>query len=90
MRPDEQVIDERSPLKDGKSAQLDWLPIKPGSVKLEVISATAICEDDGKGTLISAGVPVGVINYKTGKVRFHAAMQARSLEASYHFKPDKD
>ncbi len=81
--PDEQVIDAPSRLHN-KRCNLDWFPVRPGTVKLKVTGPAMVCEDDGQGALICAGVQVGVINYKSGTVRINT--EYTEVLASYKFK----
>ena len=80
---DEQVLNESSRLK-GNRGELDWIPVRPGTIRLKVTGTILVCEDDSKGNLVSAGVSVGTVDYKTGKVVFNGPV-GEMFEASYYF-----
>jgi hypothetical protein len=85
----ELVLNEASKL-NGNAIQLDWFPVRPGTVRLKITGTDMVCEDDGHGNLISAGVAVGVINYKTGKGVLNRlpSVPATLFEATYYFNSE--
>jgi hypothetical protein len=89
---DEQVLNESCRLTDNRGG-LEWYPVRPGTVRLKVTGTNMVCEDDGKGNLVSAGVAVGIVDYENGTVVFNAPLPqvpAQLFEVSYYFNSRPD
>jgi hypothetical protein len=88
--PDEQVVEETGFFGEARCFHLDWLPVRPKSLK-GVIDRFHV-RDDGKGTLMIRRRKkdrfvrgFGSINYKTGLVTVRIAKPDWHYSLNYRF-----
>jgi len=90
--PDEQVVDEIGFFDQARCFHLDWLPVRPKSLK-GVIDRFHV-RDDGRGTLMIRRRKkdrfvrgFGSVNYKTGLITVRVAKPGWPYKLSYRFNP---
>lgn len=82
--PDEELVFEEPDTLRDNQAQLDWYPVRCGSLALTV--GTDVTTDDCNGELVPCGsITGGTLNYVTGEMRVTGVAADSAFTATYRY-----